>query len=340
MTNKFYLSALVIFWLLAGLLLPGLGLTSLAQSPHHRPPSSGYLPQRVFDAKQKEFTDLETLLSEAARADVLFVGEQHDDPATHRLQLALLEGIARRRSNVVLALEMFERDVQPVLDDYLAGRASLDEFIVKSRPWRNFATDYHPLVAFAKARGWRVVASNIPRPYASRVAREGLSSLEQLSAADRQHAARQIECPNDDYRKRVVAAINGHPTAKADRKQSEAERAAAAARNDRFYFAQCIKDETMAESVEQALTAAPGARPLVIHLNGAFHSDYHAGIVPRLKRRLPDVRVKAVSIIPVDNLDLVDGRAERKRADYLAFVLKPQAKPAGDQAAEPAKSNE
>src|SRR5437870_4513581 len=116
------------------------------QSPHQGALMSGYLPQRVYSSDEKRFSDFETLLSDAAKSDVLFVGEQHDDPATHRIELAVLEGLARRRTNVVLAMEMFERDVQPVVNDYLGGKISLEDFMNKSRPWPNFMSDYHFLV--------------------------------------------------------------------------------------------------------------------------------------------------------------------------------------------------
>ena len=66
--------------------------------------------------------------------------------STHRLERAILEGVARRRGSVTLAPEMFERDAQPSLDDYLAGRMSEPEFLKVSRPWPNYATDYRPLV--------------------------------------------------------------------------------------------------------------------------------------------------------------------------------------------------
>ena len=95
------------------------------------------------------------MLAAIARADVVFVGEQHDDPNTHRLERALLEGIARRRSDVVVSLEMFERDVQKRLDDYLAGRVTEEDFLKEARPWPRYATDYRPLVEFAKRTNGR-----------------------------------------------------------------------------------------------------------------------------------------------------------------------------------------
>ena len=123
-------------------------------------------------------------------ADVVFVGEQHDDPETHFAEFALLEGIGRQRHRVVLSLEMFERDVQPMLDDYLAGRMSEADFLAKSRPWDRYATDYRALVMLARARGWPVIASNVPRPIASAVSRKGLAALDTLPPTSRAWAAR------------------------------------------------------------------------------------------------------------------------------------------------------
>jgi uncharacterized iron-regulated protein len=82
-------------------------------------PAPAYVPERVFDTRTRTFTDFEAMLAELARADVVLVGEQHDDPNTHRLESALLQGLVRRNVPVTVSLEMFERDVQTVLDAYL-----------------------------------------------------------------------------------------------------------------------------------------------------------------------------------------------------------------------------
>src|SRR3954464_1455260 len=122
--------------LVAALLLPGVQATG------------GYVPQRVYDTRQQGFSDFEVMLADLARADVVFVGEQHDDANTHRLELAVLEGLARRRGHIILALEMFERDVQEPLDHFSMGHLSEIEFLRASRPWPQYATDYKPLVDF------------------------------------------------------------------------------------------------------------------------------------------------------------------------------------------------
>jgi uncharacterized iron-regulated protein len=278
-------------------------------------PAPNYTPHRVFDTRKNQFVDFETLASRLAAADLVFVGEQHNDPATHRMELAILEGIARRRDSVVVALEMWERDVQPLLDRYLAGSATEEELLKDGRPWKNYAADYRPLVELARARGWPVIASNVPRPLASLVSRGGLAALDTLSAAARQRVAASIACPEDDYFEKfraVMGDLSSHqPGSSAD---------SSAALLLRIYHAQCIKDETMGESVARAWS--PGR--LVVHYNGAFHSDFRLGTVDRARQRAGDAKALVVTAIPVADLDrLKPSKEERKRADYLVYVLAP-----------------
>src|SRR5262249_54106758 len=138
---------------------------------------TNYVPQRVFDTGRRAFIDFEGMLADLSKADVVFVGEQHDDPNTHRLELMLLQGLARRRSGITVSLEMFERDVQASLSDWLAGRTTDDVFLAASRPWPRYNTDYRPLVDFARAQHWPVIAANVPRTLASDVSKSGLDVL-------------------------------------------------------------------------------------------------------------------------------------------------------------------
>jgi uncharacterized iron-regulated protein len=250
------------------------------------------------------------LADRAARAEVVYFGELHDDPGTHRLQLALLEGIAARRGDVILSLEMFERDAQRWLDDYLAGRVTEEVFLAHSRPWPNYAADYRPLVELAKARGWPVLASNVPRPLAALVARGGVDTLQALPPAERGLVARELECPRDSYFERFAETMGSHPGMDESMVR-------------RFYEAQCIKDETMAESIVAALAARPGA--LVVHMNGAFHSDFGEGVPARVARRRPGSRAVILSGLPVaEPAGAAVGDDDRGRADYLIFTLRPR----------------
>jgi uncharacterized iron-regulated protein len=258
------------------------------------------------------------MLADVAAADVVLVGEQHDDPNTHRLEAAILEGLSRRRAAATVSLEMFERDVQGAVDAYLASRTDEPAFLAASRPWPRYATDYKPLVDLAIASRWPVVAANVPRKYASMVAKSGLSALDSLPPAERAHIAREIQCPLDGYFDRLAETMNSHPMPGAD-KQTDAERRAT---SERYYFAQCIKDETMAESIASAVESRAGRPGAVVHYNGAFHTDFGAGVAERVRRRLPSKLV--ISILPVDSLDTLAPQGDDlKRADFLIYTTKP-----------------
>lgn len=279
-----------------------------------------YVPNRVYDTKAKKFIDFESLASRLAGADLVFIGEQHDDPATHRMELAILEGVARRRDSVVLALEMFERDVQPLLDRYLAGSATETELLKDGRPWKNYQADYRPLVELARARGWPVVASNVPRPLALLVARAGLPGLDTLSPGTRPQRADELRCPEDRYFDRFAKEMGDMSAHGPAASTSPAPAEAGRQRLQRMYQAQCLKDETMGESVARAWR--PGI--LVLHYNGAFHSDFRLGTAERAERRALGARMLVITAVPVKNLDGIEPTKEdRQRADYLLYVLAP-----------------
>ncbi len=294
------------------------GLATVAAQAPSAPVSSTYVPQRVYDTRRATFSDFEMMTADLARADVVLIGEQHDDPNTHRLELAILEALARRHVAVTLSLEMFERDVQASIDTYLSGSSAEDDFLKGSRPWPRYATDYRPLVEFARREQWPVVAANVPRRIAADVAKSGKPAVDSLSAADRSLAAVDLQCPHDTYFDRFAEQMGsgGH--------QSGASAASGAdTTTERYYWAQCVKDETMAESIAAAFGKQGGKPVVVVHVTGSFHSDYGDGTGERVRRRLAGRRVAIVSMLPIENLDTVaPAPGDLKRGDYLVYTIK------------------
>jgi uncharacterized iron-regulated protein len=301
-----------------------LAVTIVAQAAAAALPPE-YVPQRVYDTRRGAFTDFESMVADLAHADMVFVGEQHDHPGTHRLEEALLAGLLRRKLAPTVSLEMFERDVQGAVDRYLGGSIGEPQFLQESRPWPRYATDYRPLIEMAKREGWTVVAANLPRRVASVLAKSGQSAIEQLPASDRAMMAAQLECPHDAYFARFVEAMTEHSpsNSKATAAAPAPPRGEQRATTDRYYWSQCAKDETMAESVTRAVTARSGNAGPVVHVTGAFHSDFGAGTAERARRRLPGRRITIVSMLPIADLDTAaPGAEDLKRADYLVYTLK------------------
>lgn len=172
------------------------------------------------------------------------------------------------------------------------------------------------MVEWARALGWPVVAANVPRPIASRVAMRGISALTTLPDSSRPNVADQWQCPDDRYFDRFAKTMTEHPMGAT---QLSAEELATITRS--MYEAQCVKDETMAESIVRARMAA-GDSALVVHVNGAFHSLFGDGTAARVRRRLPKARVVVVSAIPRPTLDGIEPKHDRKRGNWVVCTLK------------------
>ncbi len=274
---------------------------------------------RVIAPATGEQVTLARMTELLSRSDIIFFGEQHDDRETHRAEALVLEALGRSSRPVVLSLEMLERDVQGVLDDYLAGRVSEADFLARSRPWPNYVTDYRPLVEMAKANGWPVVASNVPRRIASAVGRQGLAVLDTMAPAERAHVAQEIICPNDAYRARFMEQMSGHSAGGAAPSTADTLPTAIA---ERYYLAQCIKDETMAESILDVRRRAP-RNAIVIHFNGAFHSDFSQGTHARVVRREQGLRTVGITAVPTADPRSAMIAEHRDRADFIIFTRRP-----------------
>lgn len=203
-------------------------------------------------------------------------------------------------------MEQFEADVQGPLDMYLLGAIDEAEFLEYSRPWGNYPEHYKPLVEFAKERGYPVIAANIPRPLARRVSRGGLETI-----GGESYAPWHVWVDEPEYYALFARAM-GRPEADASDVGLQ-----------RWFAAQCVKDEKMAESIAGVLAGIEGPRPLVVHVCGKFHSDKHLGTVSRLARRRPELDIAVVSMKSDSKLrrDLSDD--ERSRGESM-WLVKPQ----------------
>lgn len=276
---------------------------------------------RVYDTKAARFIPFSQLIENVSQRDFVFFGEQHDDPATHSAEFAVLAAIGEKRPQVVVSLEMFERDVQPLLDQYLAGTISEANFLAGSRPWERYTTDYRPMVELARVHGWRVIAANIPRPLANAVSKGGLKILDTLNARDKRFIAREHDCPRDRYFELFSVAMGGHAAGGGPPTASNAS--AAQQMTVRFYEAQCTKDEAMGEAIADAWKAAPKGT-LIYHVDGAFHSDYGLGTVARAKRRAPEASTVVLTAVPIADLSKADPKDHKDKADFILFTRAPR----------------
>ena len=239
----------------------------------------------IVDTARAERVEFDAFIDRIAGADVLFLGEQHDNRTCHELQHWTTIALAKRKP-VVLSLEQFESDVQVILDTYLAGGITEAGFLEVSRPWSNYTEHYRPTIEWARAEEVPVIAANIPRHLAQKVSRGGWENLNVIGDRDSPWA---LTVDEPAYRARFDEAMGRHgDTENADL--------------DDWFAAQCVKDDRMAESIADHLEAAGDAPPLVIHWCGRFHSDHRLGTVSRLAARRPDLEILTVSMETTDDL--------------------------------------
>ncbi|ARS36339.1 ChaN family lipoprotein [Pontibacter actiniarum] len=244
------------------------------------------------------------MLDELQKADVVLFGEQHNDPIAHWMQLELAKDLHQLKpQSFAIGAEMFEADVQLVLDEYLAGQVPEKNFEQESRPWPNYATDYRPVIRYAREQNIPVAATNVPRRYAAMVSGGSLSALEGVSEDAKKYMAPlpvavDMELPG--Y-KNMLAMFGGgtHGNTK----------------SLNIVQAQALKDATMAHFILEQVKQGRQ----VLHLNGAYHSDNFEGIGWYLKQAKPGVKTRTITTVLQQ--DLAKLAAEnREKADFILVV--------------------
>ncbi|MEN9300009.1 MAG: hypothetical protein RLZZ429_2322, partial [Bacteroidota bacterium] len=140
-------------------------------------------PYILYDSKGKKLS-YEKMMKKLADKDILLFGEYHNNAIAHWLQLEVTKDLKEKRE-LVLGAEMFEQDNQEALDLYLAGTIKQKQLDSMARLWKNYPTDYAPLVNFAKENKIAFAATNVPRRYASMVSRGGFTVLDTLSSKEK-----------------------------------------------------------------------------------------------------------------------------------------------------------
>ena len=211
--------------------------------------------------------------------DVVFIGEAHRNPGNHFAEMALFRALYARAPNLTLSMEQLERDVQPVLDDYLAGKMGESPYLDKIRPWANYASSYRPLVEFAKEHHLPVIAADTPQDVITCVGERGAKFLDTLKGSQRAWAAADLHLEDGANRKKYLGFANSDPG-------HGGEQAV------RGYEAQVTRDDTMAESIFLHIQKNPGRK--VVHMTGYFHVEGFLGTVERLQARAPNLKIAVV----------------------------------------------
>lgn len=260
---------------------------------------------KIFTGEGKK-ADYEDILKDATRSDVVFFGELHDNPIAHWLELELTKSLfAARGKDLIMSAEMFERDNQILIDEYFAGIINEKSFESEVRLWKNYTSDYKPLLNFAKDNGLKFVASNIPRRYASVVSSGGFEALQKISAEGLKDIAPlpieydpELACYKEMLS--MDSSIGGQMSGKV---------------SENLPKAQAMKDATMAKSISDNWQKGQ----TVIHYNGSYHSDRHMGILWYLNKYNPSIKVMTITTVLQDDIEKMSDE-NKGLADYVIVI--------------------
>lgn len=295
--------------LLPGLLLGALLCGGCAARPMLGNPEDPYPPATAPVVGQIRHLPTGVEVSAAQMADIatdarlIYVGETHDNPASHRIGVQLLQALAARYpERAALGLEMFTPEQQPALDAWVAGHLSEKEFLKQSRwyqVWKFNFDYYRPLLELARDRRIPVIGLNAPEELVRAVSSDTLTP-------EQQQALPEMDL-NDPYQRALSEAIfAGH--------------AVGAHGREGFIRVQTLWDETMAANIVRYLQSEAGAGRHMLVVAGGNHIRHGFGIPRRVFRRLPLSYVLVAS----REIDIPASKADRLMdVDIPPFPMPP-----------------
>lgn len=243
-------------------------------------------PAYLLYDKSGEQVSYQKLLNLSQTNDLIFFGEQHNNAIAHWLQLELIQDLSSDSiTTLMVGMEMFEADQQILINEYFLDRISQSSFESEARLWDNYNTDYKPILEFAKENDIQLVATNIPRRYASSVYRSGLNTLDSLSRSAKEWIVPlpvEVDTTLQSYQT-IAQMAHGHG-------------------GTNLIYSQAIKDATMAHFILSNLNK----NSRMIHLNGSYHSNDYEGILWYIQQADKELNILTINTISADNIENIE----------------------------------
>jgi uncharacterized iron-regulated protein len=247
---------------------------------------------RLWDPAAAAFIDEDQLRQRAARAEVLLLGETHDNPEHHRLQRRMLLMSRNGAAPPALLMEQFDVDQQPAIDEAVKNGTDLKS-LLRGWDW----SQYRELLAAAKSAGMPLRAANLPRANLRPVVREGYGSL-----AAGEMARLGLDAAWDDAREKfMLKAIEGSHCGKITPQLRVG-----------LVRAQRLRDATLAD------TALANIDHGVVFILGRVHARYDVGVPLYLEARRPGTRVLSIGLVEVSSGRTEPTQYETERAGSAA----------------------
>ncbi len=243
---------------------------------------------KIFSTKANKEIKLDDIANDMANYNVLFFGEEHNDSVTHYLEHKMFELLFQKfSSNTTLSLEMFDRDVQTTMNEYLKGDIRERNFLKDARVWNNYR-DYKPMVEFAKKNNLDIVCANAAGRYTNLVGRKGQEALMALTEESKENfAPLPYDTASGKYYEKLMALTSHSSSTDTSKKTMPAMGAF------NLILSQSLWDATMAYSIAEYWKHHKQNK--IMHVNGRFHSDEGFAVVTQLKKYKSKIKSLIIS---------------------------------------------
>jgi uncharacterized iron-regulated protein len=269
---------------------------------------------KIYSVKAGKEVTLNDIAEDMKTAQVLFYGEEHNDSVTHYLENKMLVTLHQMfGATIALSMEMFDRDVQPVMNEYLNGDIREKYFIKDAKVWSNYK-DYKPMVEFAKANKLDVVCANAPSRYTNIAGRKGEQGLMSLSPESKKFfAPLPYDTASGKYYEKLMNLTSHDPAPSTDTTKKMVAPMGMGGFN--LVLGQSLWDATMAYSIAQYLKVHKDKK--LMQVNGRFHSDEGFAIVTQLKKYSPKTKVLIISTGSDESFPNINWNDFKTQGDYI-----------------------
>ncbi len=201
------------------------------------------------------------------KADVVYVGETHDDATHHEYELELIRGLLQRKMKFAIGWEMFDETQQSSIDAWASHKISLKELLVKAdfqERWGIYSPVYEQILRTTEKANIHNLALNAPPGLARKIARGEPLTAEEMTMLPVGFIA------DAGAYKNFVSLIGEHPGVK------ETDRR-------RYFEAQNVWDQTMASRILEFKRRNPKVKLVVLTGRGHVFGGY--GIPFYLKQK-------------------------------------------------------
>ncbi len=270
---------------------------------------------KIFSTKANQEIKLDDIANDMANYDVLFFGEEHNDSVTHYLEHKLFELLFQKFSvNTTLSLEMFDRDVQTTMNEYLKGDIRERNFLKDTRVWNNYR-DYKPMVEFAKKNNLDIVCANAAGRYTNLVGRKGQEALMALTEESKENfAPLPYDTASGKYYEKLIA-LTSHSSSTDTSKKAMPVMAMGAFN---LILSQSLWDATMAYSIVEYWKKHKQNK--IMHVNGRFHSDEGFAVVTQLKKYKSKIKSLIISTGSDASFPNIDWSKFTHLGDYIIIT--------------------